>query len=1159
MSLPRRILTAALAAMVLFSCFATGAFAAPIASVRVDNPSFEFLETGKQYQFAATVTPANAEGLTWSVCQEDGLTLSDKALIDGAGRLTALTGGYITVVASDPGRFIRSAYLMFILDTSKVYNIVSKQTANALTANAAGTAVTLSANRDLAAQQWKIHLSPEGHMRFQNVDNGKFISAASNSALSLAEGADTDNQLFSVSGKVSYAASNYTSYNEGLPLVELGAFRFTSLPYANRVMSGGSSSLSLAALGVEDTYYERRQAQKYTFVESGAPAVSLEGLRKTAKVVGTFGTSPYSATSTFDKAFDGLTSTYFDGGSATGYTGIELAEPTVVTAVRFYPRSTYNIRAFRGVIQGSNAKESGYVDLYQFNATPFSTAWTTVYINNTTAYRFYRYVSPPYGYTNVAELEFYEADVEESKTTVQIEAPEFLTVGQSRDLTVTISPEGAFTPVWSVCQEDGYTATDKASIDSETGRLTALGAGYVTVVVTDRAKTARGSYLLFLLDPQKTYQVVSKQSGQAWAANGAGDGVALLEALPGSPAQQWAVRASGEDLVFQNVGNGKFIHSADGAGLVLAEESTGAAQRFRAVGKTPYTAVDYTRFGDVTELGAFKFENGGAALTAADGALFLAPPIAEDSVSEQGARQKWKLVPTDSPNFSLEGLVKLPVTEVLGGYGDPAGAEYAAGAALDGDTDTYFDNKYNVGYTGIRLERPRELKAVRVFPRAAFNIRMFKGYIEGSDDGVHFDKLYELGAAPASTGWTQFSVNAAKPYQYYRYISPDYGYGNLAEVEFYAEPDPMAAAVVSETVTSPDGQIAFRLTLNHYGVLKYSVTRGGVEVIEESGLGFVTGDESYTDGLVYAGKEETYVDAEFHMVSGKSATVRDNYNQTTLRFTKNGNPFGVRIRAYDDGVGFKYLLDGSGTAVALAERTSFKLPAGATTWAMPYQAAHETLYVKKPVMSLTGSYIMPFLAHVRDDAFVLLLQSDLDARYVGTQLTAGGLGRLNTAFVNQQGSAAVNLALPFETPWRAIAIGSLKRVAESNLVQCLAPETTMDVSWIEPGVTAWTWYNNDSCRDFEVYKQYVDLASEMGWKYILLDEGWQLGNNEGTVGGYNYYGVLPWIPDLIAYGRERGVGLLVWAHYRDMQGDKISRIQEWAELGIKGTKVDFFN
>ncbi|MDR0380474.1 MAG: glycoside hydrolase family 97 catalytic domain-containing protein [Oscillospiraceae bacterium] len=1154
----KRILSALLAAIMLFSCFSMGALAAPIVAVRVDNPPFEFLEIGKQYQFTATVKPVDAEGLTWNVCQEDGLTPSDKAVIDETGLLTALSGGYITVVASDPAKAVRSAYLMFILDTSKVYNILSKRTSSALTANTAGTGVTVAANTDSAAQQWKIHLSPEGHMSFQNVGTGGFINATGDSSLSLAEYADTASQRFSVSGKVEYGVSNYTSLNDDLPLVELGAFRFTSMSNPGRVFSGSSGTLSMAALAIEDSYTEQRSAQKYTFVESGVPAVSLEGLRKTAKVVATFGTSPYSASSTFDKAFDGSTSTVFDSSNGAGYAGIELAEPTVVTAARFYPRSNYNIRAFRGVIQGSNSKESGYVDLYEFNATPFSTAWTTVSINNTTAYRFYRYASPPYGYTNVAEIEFYEPDIEEAKTDVQIAAPDFLTVGQSYDLTVSLSPEDAFTPIWGVYQEDGYTATNKASIDSGTGRLTALETGYVTVVVTDPEKTARGSYLLFILDPQKTYQIVSKQSGQALAANETGDGVALLAASADSPAQQWAVHVSESGLVFKNTENGKFIQPS-GNGLVLAEEASDAAQRFGVVSKIPYTASNYTQFGSVTELGAFKFERDGAVLTADGGALLLAPPIAEDSVTEQGAQQKWTFVPVGSPAFSLEGLVKLPVIESFGGYGDPYSASNAVGAAFDGDTNTFFDNKYNIGYAGIQLEQPRELKAVRFFARAGFNIRAFKGYIEGSDDGVRFDKLYELNAAPTSAGWTQFYVNTGKPYRYYRYISPDYGYGNVAEVEFYAEADPLEAALISETVTSPDGQISFRLTLNHYGVPKYSVVRDGAEVIEESGLGFVTRDESYTGDLVYAGKEDNYVDAVFHMVSGKSSTIRNNYNETTFRFTKNGKPFGIRVRAYDDGVGFKYLLDGSGSAVASAEKTSFKLPPGSVTWAMPYQAAHETLYVKRPVTSLSGSYIMPFLANVRDDTFALLLQSDLDSRYVGSQLTTRGMGLLNTTFVSQQGSAAVNLTLPFESPWRAIVIGSLKNVAESNLVQCLAPETTMDTSWIEPGVTAWTWYNNDSCRDFEVYKSYIDLAHEMGWKYILLDEGWQLGNNEGTVGGSNYYGVLPWIPDLIEYGRERGVGLLVWAHYRDMQGDKINRIREWAELGIKGTKVDFFN
>ncbi|MFR2562457.1 MAG: glycoside hydrolase family 97 catalytic domain-containing protein, partial [Anaeromassilibacillus sp.] len=60
------------------------------------------------------------------------------------------------------------------------------------------------------------------------------------------------------------------------------------------------------------------------------------------------------------------------------------------------------------------------------------------------------------------------------------------------------------------------------------------------------------------------------------------------------------------------------------------------------------------------------------------------------------------------------------------------------------------------------------------------------------------------------------------------------------------------------------------------------------------------------------------------------------------------------------------------------------------------------------------------------------------------------------------------------------------------MAENLSPANVLeDTSWIQPGVTAWTWLNRESTSDPDVYKKYIDFAAEMGWEYLLLDEGWQ--------------------------------------------------------------------
>lgn len=133
------------------------------------------------------------------------------------------------------------------------------------------------------------------------------------------------------------------------------------------------------------------------------PGVLLQGT--------VYGTEPaYDPSMTFDKAFDGLAYTFFDNlGPSDGYAGIDLGEGNArqLKFIRFIPRVLYEGRMLGGKFQGSNeGPNSGFVDLATVDTVP-SYAWNGIKVDNPGTYRWFRYVSPPFGYTSVSEIEFY--------------------------------------------------------------------------------------------------------------------------------------------------------------------------------------------------------------------------------------------------------------------------------------------------------------------------------------------------------------------------------------------------------------------------------------------------------------------------------------------------------------------------------------------------------------------------------------------------------------------------------------------------------------------------------------------------------------------------------------------------------------------------------
>ncbi|WP_165822482.1 CBM35 domain-containing protein [Paenibacillus montanisoli] len=129
---------------------------------------------------------------------------------------------------------------------------------------------------------------------------------------------------------------------------------------------------------------------------------------------------------TYDKVFDGDTSSFFDSTTATGaYAGLDLGSGNAkkITSIKFYPRESEIGRMNGGKFQGSNtSSDSGFTDLYTVTSTPAS-GWNEVTISDNTPYRYLRYIGGTDSYGNVSEVEFYSDSVLPPAPNTQDPAP----------------------------------------------------------------------------------------------------------------------------------------------------------------------------------------------------------------------------------------------------------------------------------------------------------------------------------------------------------------------------------------------------------------------------------------------------------------------------------------------------------------------------------------------------------------------------------------------------------------------------------------------------------------------------------------------------------------------------------------------------------------
>lgn len=394
---------------------------------------------------------------------------------------------------------------------------------------------------------------------------------------------------------------------------------------------------------------------------------------------------------------------------------------------------------------------------------------------------------------------------------------------------------------------------------------------------------------------------------------------------------------------------------------------------------------------------------------------------------------------------------------------------------------------------------------------------------------------------------------------------------------------------------SPNNQIKVILesvaddpAMQGVGQIRYSVYFKGKEIVGSSmlGLEFRNMPDLVTD-LTVSGTERYQIDKTWERVWGRNKTVRDRYNELAVHLS--GAPDGLEmvlmIRAYNDGIAIRYILpeqENMGNFELTGDRTRFNFNGNHRVWAAHFggfvshqESEFNEMYLDDPRMEeITG---LPLLIEGGEDAWMAITEANL-TDWAGMYLRAveGEDYVLEAVLSPWPGDPEllVKSKTPRTSPWRVIMIGdSPGDFIESDLIANLnEPCALEDVSWIEPGKSAWDWWwcnrygpevDFELGPNTETMKHFIDLAAEMDWQYQLVDWFWYgPPHKEGTWEGHPESDITTMepeidIPGLVEYGTERGVKILLWLEWEHADRQMEEAFPLYEKWGVAGVKVDF--
>ena len=399
-----------------------------------------------------------------------------------------------------------------------------------------------------------------------------------------------------------------------------------------------------------------------------------------------------------------------------------------------------------------------------------------------------------------------------------------------------------------------------------------------------------------------------------------------------------------------------------------------------------------------------------------------------------------------------------------------------------------------------------------------------------------------------------------------------------------------AFAAKEYKLLSPNGKLEITITAEPQ--LAYSVKCDGEQILATSQIGLkIYEGANLGEKPVVKKVKRTSVNTEIATQFYFRSTIKDHYNALRIDFATR---YAVEFRAYDEGVAYRFVtnfkhdfkLENEIAEFAFAKDYKGYFPYTNKTGTKQdkYFTSFESWYRHTELSKFESGKVAFVPVIVETEKYkVNILEADVE-HYPGMfvsnpkgatalygefapmpeRVVEGGHNKLQ-GIVESRKPYIAECKAATKTPWRIVLISEdANRFLDNDMVYRLAsPSRLEDTSWIKPGKVAWEWWNHwglvgvpfKAGVNTETYNYYTDFAAKYGIEYVILDEGWAVkyANDLKQV-----------IPEvdlkaIVDHANSKGVGIILWAGYNAVKGKEEEVCRHFAEMGVKGFKVDFLD
>ena len=381
----------------------------------------------------------------------------------------------------------------------------------------------------------------------------------------------------------------------------------------------------------------------------------------------------------------------------------------------------------------------------------------------------------------------------------------------------------------------------------------------------------------------------------------------------------------------------------------------------------------------------------------------------------------------------------------------------------------------------------------------------------------------------------------------------------------------VSASAQQLKVSSPEGHNTITVAPDGADEFMYSVTSDGKQVVTNSRLGLDL--DNYTWERALARKYPQYkcwmngftVDSvsygqqrnTIQNLYGEQTLVPDNFNSGVLYLSKKDKSdyrLNIEVRAYDQGVAFRYFLPEHPMAVfhkVVADLTEYTFAPQTKVWAAEWAQAP---YELKDVNDVTAPIERAVTVALPNGLFCALADADVDDWCL--EKNVASKEKANTLCTTMY--SPVDVVTYYATPWKVILTAeSYGQLLEQRyIIDNLNPpcEIADAAEWVKPGKIF-------RCTQLttEAGMEGIDFCAKHNILYMLFDWKWYVPctSHDGDATQ-----VIPQLDmqRIVAYGREKGVGIWLYVNQHALQKqmrELFPLLHEWGIVGVKSGFVQY--